>query len=198
MKKNNALRLSLFLGLLAYAVPAHAADWTIDTAHSTVGFKIRHMMVSYTRGKFTKFSGVVKIDDKKLAGSSVTADIDLASVDTGNARRDAHLKNEDFFDVKRYPKMRFVSTKVVSKGKNKLQVQGKLSLHGQTKPVSLDVELSPPLKHPMTKKLVRGASASAKISRKAFGLTYNQALEAGGVALGDEVFIELELELHQK
>lgn len=200
MKKNTASTLILLGAFALTAATAEAApkEWTIDTAHSTVGFKIRHMMVSYTRGKFAKFSGTVTVDDAAVAKATVKADIELSTVDTGNAKRDKHLRSPDFFDVRKYPKMSFVSTKVVDKGAGKLEVQGKLSLHGKTKPVTLDVELTQPVKNPMSKKLIRGATATAKISRKEFGLTYNSVLESGGVALGDDVFIELEVELAEK
>jgi polyisoprenoid-binding protein YceI len=185
---------------LTLAVPAFALaqNWQIDPEHSTVGFKVRHMMVSNVKGDFGKFSGTVQIDDKNLAQSKVQVHIDTASIDTGVAKRDDHLRGGDFLEVAKYPTMTFVSSKVVPVGKDKLKVEGLLTLHGVTKPVLLEVaELSQVSKDPWGN-LRRGATASTRINRKDFGLVWNAALETGGVAVADEVVINLDIELIKK
>lgn len=177
---------------------AMAESWQIDQQHSSVGFKVRHMMVSNVKGDFDRFSGIVDIDNKDLSKSKVTVSIDTASVNTGVTKRDDHLKSADFLEVGKYPTMTFVSKKVERAGKDRLKVTGFLTLHGITKEVVLDVEnLSGVSKDPWGN-LRRGASASARISRKDFGLVWNAALETGGVAVADEVTINLEIEMTKK
>ena len=174
---------------------ASASTWNIDPDHSSIGFKVRHLMVSNVKGVFGKVSGVVQVDDKDLSNSTVSATIDTASIDTGVARRDAHLKSADFLDVAKYPTMTFVSRKVEKTGNDRLKVTGDLTLHGVTRPVVLDVEgVSAEVRDPMGTAR-RGASGSAKINRKDFGLNWNKVLEAGGVAVGEEVAISIEVEL---
>ena len=183
------------LGLPAFAL---ADAWQIDQEHSNVAFKVRHMMVSNVKGDFGKFSGVVDIDNKDVTKSKVAVNIDIASVNTGVTKRDEHLKSADFFDAGKYPTMTFVSRRVTKAGKDRLKVAGLLTLHGVAKEVVLDVEgLSGAAKDPWGN-LRRGASASTRISRKDFGLTWNAALETGGVAVGDEVLISLEIEMTKK
>ncbi|WP_224982921.1 YceI family protein [Geomonas agri] len=181
--------------LFAAPVLASAATWHIDSDHSSIGFKVRHLMVSNVKGVFGKVSGVVNIDDSDLSRSSVTATIDTTSIDTGVAKRDAHLKSQDFLDVAKYPTMTFVSTGVSRGSGGNFKVMGTLTLHGVTRPVVLDVEgLSPEIKDPMGT-MRRGATASTSINRKDFGLTWNKMMEAGGVAVGDEVKINIEVEM---
>ena len=156
------------------------------------------MMVSNVKGDFGKFSGVVDIDDKDRSKSKVSVNIETASVNTGVAKRDDHLRSADFFDTGKFPAMTFVSKKVVPSGKDKLKVTGILTLHGVSKEVVLDVEgLTGASKDPWGN-LRRGASASTRISRKDFGLVWNAALETGGVAVADEVLISLEVEMTKK
>lgn len=199
--KNHIQRLiTLIAAVATLGLPAFAsADaWQIDQDHSNVGFKVRHMMVSNVKGDFSKFTGVVDIDNKDLSKSKVSVNIDTASINTGVIKRDDHLKSPDFFDVSKYPTMTFVSSKVAQAGKDRLKVSGLLTLHGITKPVVLDVEgLSGASKDPWGN-LRRGASASTRISRKDFGLVWNAALETGGVAVADEVLISLEIEMTKK
>jgi polyisoprenoid-binding protein YceI len=174
---------------------AFGSTWNIDADHSNIGFKVRHLMVSNVKGVFGKVRGVVNVDDQDITRSTVNATIDTASIDTGVAKRDAHLKSPDFLDVAKFSTMTFVSTRTVRDGADKLKVAGNLTLHGVTRPVVLDVEgPSQETKDPMGN-IRRGASASTKISRKDFGLTWNKVLEAGGVAVGDEVTISIEVEL---
>jgi len=182
--------------LLVVPALALASTWNIDPEHSTVEFKVRHLMVSNVKGVFGKVAGVVTVDDKDLTKSSVSATIDTASIDTGVAKRDTHLKSADFLEVDKYPTMTFVSTQIVKSGNTGgFKLIGDLTLHGVTRKVALDVEgPAPQIKDPMGN-IRSGASATAKINRKDFGLTWNKVLEAGGVAVGDEVVINIEVEL---
>jgi polyisoprenoid-binding protein YceI len=189
--------IGIFAAALMFAIPAtgFASTWTIDADHSNIGFKVRHLMVSNVKGSFGKVQGVVVVDDKDITKSKVSATIDTTSIDTGVAKRDAHLRSADFLEVEKFPTMTFVSTKVARDGADKLKVTGDLTLHGVTRSVVLDVEgPSAEIKDPMGN-IRRGASASTKINRKDFGLTWNKAIEAGGVAVGDEVAISIEVEL---
>jgi len=186
--------------ILALALPAIAfsSTWTIDPDHSNVGFKVRHLMVSNVRGSFEKHTGTVEINDKDITKSKVEVSIDTNSINTNVAKRDEHLRSADFFDVAKHPTMTFVSKKVAKAGKDKLKVTGDLTLHGVTKEVVLDVtELSKESKDPWGN-IRRGATATTKINRKDFGLVWNKALETGGVAVGEEIFITLEIEMIKK
>ena len=183
--------------IIALALPAlaFATTWNIDPDHSNVGFKVRHLMVSNVKGSFEKHSGVVDINDKDITKSTIDVTIDTTSINTNVKKRDDHLRSADFFDVAKYPTMTFVSKKVAKAGKDKLKVTGDLTLHGITKQVVLNVEdLSKESKDPQGF-IRRGASANTKINRKDFGLVWNKALETGGVAVGEEVTIMLEIEM---
>ena len=197
--KRFAIILSLLFALLVPALASAAVStWAIDADHSSVQFKVKHLMVSNVKGEFKKFSGMVTIDDADITKSKVDVTIDAASIDTANAKRDEHLRSPDFFDVAKYPTLKFVSTKVAKAGEGRLKVTGNLTIHGVTKEVVLDVEgPSPAVKDPWgnTKS---GASATTKINRKDFGLTWNKALETGGMVVGEEVLITLEVELLKK
>ena len=197
----NASKLTCvsILASLALSLPnvAMASEWSIDQAHSKIGFSIRHLMVTDVEGHFGEFEGVVKVDDKDITRSKVEVSVKVSSIDTNNTKRDNHLKSGDFFNVEKYEKMTFKSTKIVKRG-SKLKIHGKLTLHGVTKPVVLHVkELTDGIKDPWGNTR-RGARASAKINRTDFGLKWNQALEAGGVLVGEEVKIILRLALVQK
>jgi polyisoprenoid-binding protein YceI len=183
--------------LFLTAAVSAAESWTIDPAHSSAQFAVRHMMISTVRGDFSKLSGKVEYDPAKPGATRIDATIDVASIDTRVAARDNHLKSADFFDVAKYPTMSFVSKSVEPAGAGKLKVIGDLTMHGVTRQVALDVDgPSGVVKNQQGSKM--GASATAKLSRKDFGLTWNQVLEAGGVAVSDEVNITLDLELtHQ-
>jgi len=182
--------------VLFICAPLLAQDaWRIDTAHSAAQFAVRHLMVSTVRGHFGKLSGSVVYDTANLAQASVEATVDVASVDTREPKRDAHLKSPDFFDVEKFPTMTFKSTKVERAGEGKLKLTGDFTLHGVTKQVVFDVEgPSAPIAGPGGSQRI-GAAATAKISRKEFGMTWNRMIEAGGVTVGDEVTITLDLEL---
>jgi polyisoprenoid-binding protein YceI len=183
--------------IFALSLPAFASAtvWNIDADHSNVGFKVRHLMVSNVKGSFEKFSGTVDVNDKDISKSKVNVSIDTASINTNVKKRDEHLRSADFFDVAKFPTMTFTSKKVVSAGTGKLKVTGDLTLHGVTKEVVLDVE-GPAVESKDPWGNVRsGVVASTKINRKDFGLVYNAALETGGVAVGEEVTISLEIEM---
>jgi polyisoprenoid-binding protein YceI len=174
---------------LALAAPT---TFKLDPSHSQVGFSVRHLVISNVRGEFRKYEGTVALDDADPARSTVEATIDVGSVDTRVADRDAHLKSPDFFDVAKYPTMTFKSTKVARAGKDKLAVTGDLTLHGVTRPVVLDVTVTPEVKG-MFGETRRAFAATTKIDRKDFGLTWNKVVEAGP-AVGDEIAITLDLE----
>jgi polyisoprenoid-binding protein YceI len=174
---------------------SQSITYKIDPVHSTAGFKIRHLMVANVRGEFPGLSGIITFDPASPANSRVEADIDVKTITTRDDQRDTHLKSPDFFDVEKFPTMRFVSRKVVPNGNGESKVIGDLTIHGVTKEVTLDVEgPSPEVKDPWgnTKS---GIAASTKIKRSDFGLTWNAALETGGVLVGDDVQIHIEAEL---
>jgi polyisoprenoid-binding protein YceI len=158
-----------------------------------VGFAVKHLVISNVRGEFTKYEGKIVLDDADPTKSGVEATIDVSSLDTRVADRDAHLKSPDFFDVAKYPSITFKSTRVEKAGKDGLRVTGDLTLHGVTKPVVLAVTTTAEVKG-MYGETRRGFSATTKIDRKAFGLTWNKVVEAGP-AVGDEVSITLDLEV---
>ena len=168
-------------------------SFIIDDVHSHVGFSVKHMMVSTVRGQFRKYSGKLRLDAKDFAKSSFEGEIEVASIDTGNADRDNHLRTGDFFDAPNHPKITFKSTSIEPRGGSEYIVHGDLTIRGVTKPVALDVEFYGTSKNPYGK-TVAGLSASAVINRKDFGVNFNAVLETGGVAVGEKVKLELELE----
>ena len=183
--------------IIALSLPAFASasTWNIDPEHSNVGFKVKHLMISNVMGNFEKHSGTVEINDKDITKSKVEVTIDTNSINTNVQKRDEHLRSADFFDVAKYRAMTFVSKKVVKASNGKLKVTGDLTIHGVTKVVSLDVDpISQESKDPWGN-IRCGTSASTKINRKDFGLTWNKALETGGVVVGDEITINLEIEM---
>jgi polyisoprenoid-binding protein YceI len=168
--------------------------YKIDPAHSSIRFSVRHLMISNVRGGFTGVSGEVAFDPENLNQSTIDAEVDVATVSTGDANRDGHLKTAEFFDVEQFPKMSFKST-AIEKADDGYKVSGDLSLHGVTKPVTLTVEdVSEENKDPWGNLRI-GTSAKGKLNRKDFGLNWNAALETGGVMVGDEVKIEFDLQL---
>ena len=178
-----------------YYQMSQAITYTIDPAHSTAGFKVRHLRVSNVRGEYSGVAGTVIYDPEHPENSSIEATIDARTIHTRDEQRDAHLKSADFLDVEKYPTITFVSKKVVKVGEGEGKVTGDLTLHGVTKSVTLDVEgLAPEAKDPWGN-IKTGASATTKINRTDFGLVYNAVLETGGVLVGEDVHISLELEL---
>ena len=168
-----------------------AGTWTIDASHSEVGFTVRHLMVSKVRGNFETFAGTITIAEDPLA-SSVTAEVDLSSINTRDAGRDEHLRGSDFFEVASHPKLTFVSTSVTPKGSDYV-VTGDLTIKGVTKTVELALEFNGVSADPWggTRS---GFSAATTISRKDFGVDFNIPLDGGGVVVGDDVKIGLEVE----
>jgi polyisoprenoid-binding protein YceI len=173
---------------------SHATTWEFDPAHTAAHFAVRHMMVSTVRGEFGKVTGTVNLDDKDLSHSSVEGTIDVSTINTRQPNRDQDLKSSNFFDVAKYPTMTFKSTSIKKVGKDKYKIVGDLTLHGVTKPVTLDVEASQEVKD-MQGNLRRGAHATTKLNRKDFGLTYNKAIEGGGVVVGDQIEVDLDVEM---
>ena len=169
--------------------------WNIDVAHSSVGFTVRHLMVSKVHGQFTKWNGTFAFDEANPASSHVEVQIEVASVDTRDVQRDGHLKTGDFFEAEKFPHMTFKSTSVTG-AKSNFKVVGDLTLRGVTKSVVLDVEYSGRVKHPQMGERV-GFSGHTSINRKDFGVSFNQVLEAGGVAVSEKVDINIEVEATQ-
>jgi polyisoprenoid-binding protein YceI len=185
-------RLTLLL------VPAILAAETfeIDSAHSAAQFTVKHMMVSNVRGSMGKVTGSINYDPKNLAASSVKATVDVLGINTNEPKRDEHLKSPDFFDASKYSTITFESTKWWQEG-DKVKVAGNLTMHGVTKPVTLDVEVSPAIKDPRGGQRI-GATATGKINRKDFGLTWSRLLETGGAVVGDDVSVTLDIEATSK
>ena len=169
------------------------STWKIDPSHSAIHFSVRHMVVSKTRGRFTRFGGEILFDPEKPAASSVSVTIEPASLDTADAQRDTHLRSADFFDVEKHPQASFRSTKVQDLGGGKLRVTGDLTIRGVTKPVVLETSYEGAGKDPWGGERA-GFSASTTIERKEFGLEWNKALETGGVLVGEKVELTLEVE----
>jgi polyisoprenoid-binding protein YceI len=168
-------------------------QWNIDVAHSGINFSIRHMVVSKVRGRFTKFGGTLQLDAADLARSTIDVRIDAASIDTGTAQRDDHLRSADFFDAATFPELRFVSKRIEQLGGERYRVIGELTIKDVTREVALDVEYGGQAKDPWGNERA-GFVATTSIDRKDFGLRWNQVLEAGGVLVGDKVQIELEVQ----
>jgi len=195
-KRTRLLLLALGIAtILAPFLGAQEANWRIDPLHSGAHFSVRHMMISTVRGEFTGVTGSVTYDPKDPTWDSVEATIDCATVNTGVAKRDAQLKTADFFDIAHYPAMKFKSKRVEKAGDGKLKVTGDLTINATTQEVVLDVDgPTAPIRDPRGNEKV-GLAASTQISRKRFGITWNEAMESGGIAVGDEVSITLDLEL---
>jgi polyisoprenoid-binding protein YceI len=171
-----------------------SSSWNIDPTLSHAEFKVRHLMISNVKGNFSKIAGKLTLDESDLAKSSIEASIDVSSIDTRDAQRDGHLKSADFFDVEKFPTMAFKSSKITVTGPEEGTVEGGLTIRDVTKPVVFHVEgPTGPTKDPYGN-LRLGVSATTKISRKEFGLTWNSLTESGGVMVGDEVTITLEVE----
>ncbi len=172
--------------------------YTIDTQHSSAQFKVRHMMIANVKGEFDKVSGTIEYDPENPLAASVEATIDVHSISTREPARDADLKSPRFFDAEKFPAITFKSTRVTAAGGGAYKIDGDLTMHGVTKPVTLDVEsVSDEVKDPWGL-LRRGTTATTKISRKDFGIELNVALETGGVMVGDHVDITLDVEMTRK
>jgi polyisoprenoid-binding protein YceI len=194
-KEFHVFRRMLPILALAGAVlvpsPALAATWETDVVHSSVTFKVRHFFTKVT-GRFNEFKATIDFDPKSPSTASVTAAIQAASINTDNENRDKHLRSADFFDVEKYPEIAFKSTKVEAIGEN-LKVTGDFTMHGVTKPVTLDVQYLGAMEVP-GQGWKAGFTATGTINRKDFGITWNNVLDSGGTVLGDEVEIQIDIE----
>jgi polyisoprenoid-binding protein YceI len=172
-------------------------QWKIDSAHSEIQFKVRHMMVSWAKGSFEKFDGNIDIDEENPENSTVEIQIEAASINTRQADRDAHLRSPDFFDAPNHPYITFKSTKVERTGENTAKLTGDMTIRGVTKPVTFDVTYEGQRKSPFGPFLAAGFHAEAVVSRKEWGLTWNGVVEGGGVLVGDDVYIIVDIELNR-
>jgi polyisoprenoid-binding protein YceI len=170
------------------------STWNIDPVHSVAEFKVKHMMISNVKGQFTTVKGVLNLNETDVTKSRLEASIDAASITTGDAQRDTHLKSADFLEVEKYPTLTFKSTNIARTGQGELAARGDLTIHGVTRDVVFTVEgPTPPGKDPWGNMRL-GVSATTKISRKDFGLHYNAALETGGILIGEEVTLTLDVQ----
>jgi polyisoprenoid-binding protein YceI len=177
---------------VAYA-PIPGGDYKIDPAHSIIGFAIRHLEINWVEGRFKDFNGTIRYDESDVTKSSVEFTAKVESIDTGVAQRDNHLRTADFFEVAKYPEMTFKSTRVERKGKGSYVLYGDLTLKGVTKEVSLPFTITGAIKDPWGNTRF-GINAQTKINRRDYGITYGKALENGGIDVGNEVTIGLQLE----
>jgi polyisoprenoid-binding protein YceI len=187
----------LILVLLFFATPsiAEVSTWKIDTDHTSAQFKIQHMVISNVRGEFPDVRGTILVDEKDLTRSSIDAVIAADSISTNHTKRDNHLKSADFFDVEKYPTLSFKSKKVIQKSENEFRILGDLTMHGVTKEIELLVSgPTQTIKDPWGN-IRMGARATAEVDRKDFGLTWNKFLETGGLVVGNEVEITIDVEL---
>ncbi len=170
-------------------------QWIIDASHSNASFSVKHMMITNVRGEFTKLEGKVTWDPKAPEAAQVQAEIDVASISTREEKRDGHLKSPDFFDAEKFPKITFKSKSVKAKGSDELAITGDLTIHGVTKEVVLDVEGPSAASTDPFGNVRVGATATTKIKREDFGLVWNAALETGGVLVGNDVKITIDISL---
>ena len=168
--------------------------WNLDPVHSVAEFKVKHMMISNVKGQFTGITGVVTLDENEIAGSRVEATIDASTINTRETQRDTHLKSADFFDVERFSTLSFRSTQVKRTGDDELAVTGDLTIHGVARQVTFQVEGPTAAEKDPWGNTRIGLSATTKVNRRDFGLTWNAALETGGILVGEDVTIALDLE----
>lgn len=179
--------------LVAGIAQADSVEWKLDLSHTSIGFSVPHLVVSSVDGRFKEASATVKLDDTDLTKSEVSVTINAGSVDTGDAKRDEHLRGADFFDAKKFPTLSFKSTKISKAGKG-YTLTGNLTIRDVTKPVTLDATVSAPVKTPWGNQ-ARAATLTGKVKRGDFGLKWNKALETGGVVVGDDVTINVKAEV---
>ena len=184
--------------VLTVSAAATTTTWQIDPAHTAAGFAVKHLMISTVRGQFKGVTGAVNWDDQDISKSTIDVTIDANTVDTSEPKRDADLKSDKFFDVAKYPTITFKSKKIEQVSAGKLKITGDLTIHGVTKEVMLDVEgPTGPVKDPWGNTRV-AANAAAKVNRQDFGVKWNASVDGGGVVVGDDVTITIDLELVKK
>jgi polyisoprenoid-binding protein YceI len=182
------------MSTVATPVATATTTWNVDPVHSTAQFKVKHMMISNVKGEFTAITGKLELNSADITQSRIEASIDAATINTREAQRDAHLKSADFLDVEKFPVLTFKSSHISKTGEAELAVDGDLSIHGVARKVLFEVEgPSAPIKDPWGNTRI-GISATTRIHRKDFGLTWNAALETGGIMVGEEVTITLDVE----
>jgi polyisoprenoid-binding protein YceI len=169
------------------------SKWTVDAAHSSIDFSVKHMMIATVKGTFHEFEASIEANPADLTTANIQFSVDVASVDTRNSDRDAHLRSGDFFDVEQYPKMTFQSTNIVKKSEGEYKLTGDFTLHGVTRQETFSVTFEGEGKDPWGNEKA-GFSGEGKINRSDYGLTYNAALETGGVLVGDQVKIAIQIE----
>jgi polyisoprenoid-binding protein YceI len=193
--------LALAIPLLAAGLsspPATAQTWNVDPSHSSAEFSVRHLMISSVRGTFSKVGGTITGDPKNPSGLTINATVDVASVDTREPDRDKHLRSPDFFDAEKFPVMTFKSKRVTAAGAGKMKITGDLTIKGITKEVVLDVEgPTPEIKDPSGNTRI-GASATTTINRKDFNILWNKTMDSGGMVVGEDVKITIDVELIKK
>ena len=170
------------------------ATWTIDPAHSEIGFKIKHLVISTVSGKFTSFEGKLEGDPEDFTQSQISFTADIDSINTGNEQRDGHLKSGDFFDAAKHPKLSFSSTAIVNKNGSDYKVTGDLTIRGTTKPIILNVDFGG-IQNNMYGQTVAGFEITGKINRQEYGLTWSAVTEAGGIVVSDDVKLAIDAEL---
>ncbi|MFH1688081.1 MAG: YceI family protein [bacterium] len=187
-------RALIILTLTVLTIPAaRAAKWQLDKAHSSIGFSVKHMVISSTTGTFADFDGFVEFDGEKAAGGKVEVTARMASVNTDDEKRDEHLRGGDFFDVDKFPTMNFTSKKVIAGEGSEFKLVGDLTIKGITQEVTFDCEFNGVVTDPWGNTKA-GFSASAKINRQDFGVSWSKTLDSGGLVVGDEVKISIEIE----
>jgi polyisoprenoid-binding protein YceI len=184
--------------VLAFSLPAATTDWQIDPAHTAAGFSVKHLMISTVRGQFKGVSGTVVWDDQDITKSKIDVTIDATTIDTSEPKRDEDLKSDKFFDVAKYPTITFKSKNIERVSSGKLKIVGDLTIHGVTKEVVLDVEgPTGPIKDPWGNTRV-AASAATRVNRQDYGVKWNANIDGGGVVVGDDVNITIDIEMVKK
>jgi polyisoprenoid-binding protein YceI len=195
--RNNVLAVSAALLILTIQPAMAQSNWTIDASHSSAHFQVKHLMITNVRGDFSKISGKVAFDGKNFATVKAEAVIEVASINTREPKRDEHLRSADFFDAAAYPTITFKSKRVESVSGNRFNLVGDLTMRGVTREITLNVEATPIVKGMRGETRV-GATATTRLNRQDYGVSWNRTLDAGGVVVGNEVQVTLDLELMQE
>jgi len=194
LRNRFVILLTMAMAIAAFiALPAEAATWSVDSSHSSVGFSVKHLAISKTKGTFDDYTATFSFDPGKPESWQAEATIQVASINTDDAKRDDHLRSADFFDVAEHPTMVFKSTGVKMKDEEEGVLYGELTMLGVTKPIKLDLEVSEVIQDPWGNTRV-GFTAETKIDRKDWGLTWNKTLDSGGLVVGNDVKITIEIE----